>query len=103
MKICPSNWEAVATMGPQNTGILAQMHADAVSSPAMTIVTAPYQVGSNVGYVAAWCSMVVANRQTEKTLTLEVVSRLAQSLDGMRPTYTVPMTMMPTSPSLVLS
>ncbi len=69
-KICPSNWDAEASMGPQKTGMLAQMHADAVSSPAMTMVMGPYQVGSNVGYVVALCSMVVANRQTEKMLTL---------------------------------
>ena len=78
-KIWPRSWDAEASSGPQNTGILAQMQAEAVSRAAMTKLMGPYHVGSNVGYVVALCSTVVANRQTEKMLTLMQVSTCGSS------------------------
>lgn len=58
----------------QNTGSAAHIVATSTSRAARTIGVGPYQVGSNVGEVAARVSTIEARRQMEKILALGNIS-----------------------------
>lgn len=67
--------ESVST--GQNTGTEAHMLAISTSMADKIMLMGEYQVGSNVGYVAARCSTSVASRQMEMHTTLQKLFSLA--------------------------